>query len=131
MYFFNVIPVPPEAELDAELKDTLVLTAGSKMKLHATIKGRPTPRVTWAKMNTNIKDRQGIVIKTTDTDTLVFVERVNRYDAGKYILNLDSVSGMKMYTVIVKVIGELCDINRFFFLFCSFIYIVYLIFYIN
>lgn len=115
MYFFYVIPVPPEAELDAELKDTLVLTAGSKMKLHATIKGRPTPRVTWAKMNTNIKDRQGIVIKTTDTDTLVCVERVNRYDAGKYILNLDSVSGMKMYTVVVTVIGELCDINIFLF----------------
>lgn len=84
----------------------MVLTAGSKMKLHAIYKGRPIPRVTWAKMNTNIKDRQGIIIKTTDTDTLVYVEKVNRNDAGKYILNLDSVSGMKMYTVIVKVLGE-------------------------
>lgn len=104
--FFSVILAAPEAELDAELKDIVVLTAGSKMKLHATIKGRPIPRVTWAKMNTNIKDRHGIIIKTTDTDTLVYVDKVNRYDAGKYILNLDSVSGMKMYTVIVKVLGE-------------------------
>lgn len=116
MYSFYVIPVAPEAELGAELKDTLVLMAGSKMKLHATIKGRPTPRVTWAKMNTNIKDRQGIIIKTTDTDTLVCVEKVNRYDAGKYILNLDSVSGMKMYTVVVKVLGEFCDIKSFIFI---------------
>lgn len=86
----------------------MVLMAGSKMKLHAKIRGRPTPRVTWAKMNTNIKDRQGIIIKTTDNDTTVSVDRANRYDAGKYILNLDSVSGMKMYTVIVKVLGEFC-----------------------
>ncbi len=104
--FFSVILAAPEAELDAEMKDTLVLMAGSKMKLHAIIKGRPIPRVTWARMNTNIKDRHGIIIKTTDTDTSVYVDKVNRYDAGKYILNLDSVSGMKMYTVIVKVLGE-------------------------
>ena len=76
------------------------------MRLYATIKGRPIPKVTWAKMNSNIKSRQGIVIKTTDTDTLVMVEGVNRYDAGKYIMSLDSTAGMKMYTIIVKVFGE-------------------------
>ena len=76
------------------------------MRLHATIKGRPAPRVTWAKMNTNIKDRQGIIIKYSKTDTTVLVEKVNRYDAGKYILNLESSAGMKMYTVVVKVFGE-------------------------
>lgn len=76
------------------------------MKLQATIRGRPNPKVTWAKMNTNIKDRQGIIIKSTNTDTMVVVENVNRYDAGKYILNLESLAGMKMYTIIVKVFGE-------------------------
>lgn len=75
------------------------------MKLYATIKGRPAPRVTWAKMNTNIKDRQGIIIKHSSTDTTVLVEKVNRYDAGKYILNLESSAGMKMYTIVVKVFG--------------------------
>lgn len=83
-----------------------MLKAGSVMKLHATIKGRPAPKVIWAKMNTNIKDRAGIVIKSTETDTMVVVEKVNRYDAGKYILNLESTSGMKMYTVVVKVLGK-------------------------
>lgn len=76
------------------------------MKLQATIKGRPIPKVTWAKMNTNIKSRQGIIIKSTSTDTLVKVDNVNRYDAGKYILSLDSTAGMKMYTIVVKVIGK-------------------------
>lgn len=89
-----------------------MLQAGARMKLHATIKGRPVPKVTWAKMNTNIKDRQGIVIKVTDTETMVYVEKVNRYDAGKYILNLDSVSGMKMYTIVVKVLGKSIDITK-------------------
>lgn len=76
------------------------------MRLHATIKGRPNPKVTWAKMNTNIKDRQGIIIKSSNSETMVVVENVCRYDAGKYILNLESLAGMKMYTIIVKVLGE-------------------------
>lgn len=96
----------PEAELSAELKEGLQLQAGATMKLYATIKGRPSPRITWAKMNTNIKDRQGIVIKSSNTDTMVVAENVNRYDAGKYVLNLESSAGMKMYTIAVKVFGK-------------------------
>lgn len=91
-----------------------MLQAGARMKLHAKIKGRPIPKVTWAKMNTNIKDRQGIVIKVSDTETMVYVEKVNRNDAGKYILNLDSVSGMKMYTVVVKVLGKFTNVTKIF-----------------
>lgn len=101
-----VCVVAPEAELSAELKEGLELHAGETMRLHATIKGRPTPRIIWAKMNTNIKDRQGIVIKSSNVDTMVMVEKVNRYDAGKYILNLESSAGMKMYTIVVKVFGQ-------------------------
>lgn len=92
--------------MSADLKEGLELNAGTTMRLYATIKGRPIPKVTWAKMNTNIKDRQGIVIKSTNTDTVVIAENVNRYDAGKYILSLDSSAGMKMYTIVVKVFGE-------------------------
>lgn len=103
-----------------------MLQAGAPMKLHAIIKGRPVPKVTWAKMSTNIKDRQGIVIKVTDTDTMVYVEKVNRYDAGKYILNLDSVSGMKMYTVVVKVLGKFMDICKIFNMSFTNLYIIYI-----
>lgn len=106
VFCFVFHTVAPEAVLSAELKEGLELNAGATMSLEATIKGRPPPKITWAKMNTNIKDRQGIVIKSSNTDTMVMVENVNRYDAGKYILNLESMAGMKMYTIVVKVYGE-------------------------
>lgn len=57
-------------------------------------------------MNTNLKERQGVVMKAGAADTSVTVENVNRYDAGKYILNLESTAGIKMYTIVVKVLGE-------------------------
>lgn len=113
-YLSGLPAVAPEAELSAELKEGLTLNAGAVMRLHANIKGRPIPRVTWAKMNTNIKDRMGIVIKVTNTDTMVMVENVNRYDAGKYILNLESTAGMKMYTIVVKVLGQSLTTRLFF-----------------
>lgn len=116
-----VLPaVSPEAELSAELKEGLTLNAGAIMRLQANIKGRPVPRITWAKMNTNIKDRQGIIMKSSNTDTTVMVENVNRYDAGKYILSLESTVGMKMYTIVVKVLGQssvthtICQILSYF-----------------
>lgn len=104
---FIQFAVAPEAVLDEELKKTLELRAGMPMRFHIPLRGRPAPKVTWAKMNTNIKNRQGIVIRTTDIDTLVYIEKVNRYDAGKYVLNLESTTGMKMYTITVKVFGKL------------------------
>jgi len=41
----------PTFELDAELRQSLTVRAGGSIRLFVTVKGRPTPKVSWSKEN--------------------------------------------------------------------------------
>lgn len=94
----------PDFELPDDLKKTVCLRAGSTLRLYVKILGRPTPVVTWRKPGVELTSRG--YIDTTETTTSLTIEKVNRYDAGKYTLEAENPSGTKKSTIMVKVYGK-------------------------
>lgn len=97
----------PDIELPEELKKTVCLRAGSTLRLNATILGRPLPVVSWRKPGIDLQSRG--YIETSERSTTLIVEKVHRYDAGKYTIEAENPSGKKAITLFVKIYGmDLC-----------------------
>lgn len=96
--------VAPEIDLDANLKQGLTVRAGCPIRLCATIRGRPPPKVSWRRMGIDNVVRKGKV-DIIDTMTFLVIPDSTRDDSGKYCLTLQSPAGEKAVFVSVKVLG--------------------------
>lgn len=94
----------PEIDLDASLRKGLTVRAGCPIRLCATIRGRPSPRVTWKRTGVDNVVRKGHVDQI-DTMTFLVIPESTREDSGKYSLTLDNPAGEKAVFVHVKVLG--------------------------
>lgn len=99
--FFSEIP---DIELPEELKKTVCLRAGSTLRLNAAIIGRPLPVIAWRKSGIDLQSRG--YIDTTESTTTLIVEKVHRYDAGKYTIEAENPSGKKTINILVKIYGK-------------------------
>lgn len=93
----------PDLELSDELKKTICLRAGSSLRLHITVTGRPVPATTWSKPDVNLQNRG--FIEVTDTATTLIIDKVHRYDAGKYTIEASNSAGKKEASILVKIYG--------------------------
>lgn len=95
----------PDLELADDLKKIVTVRAGGSLRLMVSVSGRPSPVITWRKEGVDLASRA--MIDITDSYTLLVVEKVNRYDAGKYVIEAVNQSGKKSATVVVKVYGKI------------------------
>lgn len=98
----------PDLELAEDLKKTVCLRAGGTLRLFVSVTGRPLPVVGWRKTGVELQSRG--LIETTDSYTLLIVEKVNRYDSGKYVVEAENPSGKKTATIMVKVYGKSLEV---------------------
>ncbi|OBS73253.1 hypothetical protein A6R68_12170, partial [Neotoma lepida] len=94
--------LPPEIELDADLRKVVTIRACCTLRLFVPIKGRPAPEVKWAREHGESLDKASI--ESTSSYTLLIVGNVNRFDSGKYILTVENSSGSKSAFVNVRVL---------------------------
>lgn len=94
--------LPPEMDLDADLRKVVSLRACCSLRLFVPIRGRPAPQAKWTKGDGEPVERA--TIDTTSSYTLLVIENVNRFDSGKYNLTVENSSGSKTVTVQVRVL---------------------------
>uniref|UniRef100_A0A803TCT8 Uncharacterized protein n=1 Tax=Anolis carolinensis TaxID=28377 RepID=A0A803TCT8_ANOCA len=99
LYFFSITEIP-DLELAEDLKKTVVVRAGGSLRLMVSVTGRPPPIITWNKKGVDLASRG--IIDTTNSYTLLVVDKVNRYDAGKYVLDTISECFQKTSMVLVN-----------------------------
>lgn len=93
---------PPEVILDSELRKGIVVRAGGSMRVCIPFKGRPTPEINWAKEDGELPSK--VQVETGEDYTQLSIEICDKYDAGKYVLNLENSAGTKSAFVSVKVL---------------------------
>lgn len=103
--FFPKFSEAPEIDLDAELKKGVTVRAGCPIRLVATIRGRPAPKVLWRRMGKDNVVQKGHV-DLIDTMTFLVISESTRDDSGKYSLTVSSPAGEKAVFVNVKVLGK-------------------------
>lgn len=95
--------------LDANMARDHLAMLGTDITLSATIKGVPTPTVSWKKNDGDVPSH--ITIAVTPTGSKVFIPKSIRADSGNYTITVENAAGRKSATVAVLVLSE-CNIHR-------------------
>ncbi|XP_061656401.1 titin-like isoform X2 [Syngnathoides biaculeatus] len=91
----------PDFELHDDLKKTICLRAGGCLRLFVNITGRPAPTIAWSKPGVNLNNRG--FIEVTHKSTTLIIDKVHRYDAGKYTIVAENSAGKQEVSLLVKV----------------------------
>ncbi|KAK5889759.1 hypothetical protein CesoFtcFv8_013347 [Champsocephalus esox] len=94
----------PELLLDANMARDHLAMLGSDITLSATIKGVPTPTVSWKKDDGDVPAH--ITVAVTASGSKVFIPKSIRADSGNYTLTAENAVGKKSITVAVLVLNK-------------------------
>lgn len=93
----------PELLLDANMARDHLAMLGTDITLSATIKGVPTPTVSWKKNDGDIPSH--ITVAVTAAGSKVFIPKSVRADSGNYTITVENAAGKKSATVTVLVLS--------------------------
>lgn len=108
VYYINSLNAhteTPDFELHDDLKKTICLRAGGSLRLFVKVTGRPVPALIWSKPGVDLQNRG--FIEVTNKSTTLIIDKVHRYDAGKYTLVAENSAGKQEVNILVKVYGKL------------------------
>lgn len=99
-------PVGPEVDLDASVKERMVVHAGGVIRLIAYVSGQPTPEVTWSRDGSGLPPEAKV--ETTAISSSLIIKPCSRKHLGVYTLTAKNAGGEKTKNVTVEVLGNCC-----------------------
>lgn len=98
--------VAPSLTPDSTFKDTLTMKAGTSTTASLTLAAFPVPSVTLTFNGGSVLDEKRVSFKLADGKLSFIVEKVQKEDAGQYVLTVENQFGKATATITVVVLGE-------------------------
>ena len=100
----HVILVAPEVDLDASVKEKIVVHAGGTIRLLAHVSGKPAPEITWSRDDQPLPAEAKVEI--TSISSALVIKNCRRHHQGIYTLIAKNEGGERKKAVIVEVLGK-------------------------
>lgn len=101
------LPVGPEVDLDASVKERMVVHAGGVIRIIAYVSGQPTPEIIWSRDGAALPLEAKV--ETTVISSALIIKPCSRKHLGVYTLTAKNAGGEKKKTVTVEVLGNCCS----------------------
>ena len=97
---------PPRIDLDAHLLDEVRISAGSTLRLHAGVEGKPTPAIMWLLNEKAIKESLRHQFDDTTGHTSFVMKDCELRDSGIYKILASNACGEKSAEIKVQVLDK-------------------------
>lgn len=98
-------PVAPEVDLDASVKERMVVHAGGVIRIIAYVSGQPAPDVTWSRDGAALPPEARV--ETTAISSSLVIKPCIRRHRGIYTLTAKNAAGEKTKNITVEVLGKM------------------------
>ncbi|XP_066463895.1 myosin-binding protein C, fast-type-like isoform X2 [Eleutherodactylus coqui] len=95
----------PKIRLPRQLRQTFIKKVGEQVNLVIPFQGKPRPVVTWTKDGQPLDPRQ-VSIRTSESDTIIFIRSSERPHSGKYDLSVQIENMVDCATVNIRIVDK-------------------------
>lgn len=100
------VTAAPTLEFDNKFRDLISLHVGATLKIPVKVSGIPTPRITWAREDGQMRSGGRITISVQEDSTTLTVKKVTKEEDGLITLTADNEVGEAKAKFDVEVLGE-------------------------
>lgn len=105
-FFIIVLTSAPEPPtLDMGIREKMMVKVGDSCTLSGRYSGKPTPAITWAKNDEELKADEEISLHSTARHLSLTISKAKREHSGRYCVNVENAAGSRTGICTITVVG--------------------------